>query len=82
MLMTAFTLLGIGYFLAFQTTQYAAVFASLVIMGLGAGIFKPIISGTIAKTTNEKTSSLGFGVFYWSINLGAFIFPFFYCTLA
>jgi dipeptide/tripeptide permease len=75
MLMTAFTLLGIGYLLASQTTEYAAVFISLVIMGFGAGFFKPIISGTIAKVTTEKTSSLGFGVFYWSINLGAFIFP-------
>ncbi|MBI2420094.1 MAG: MFS transporter, partial [Ignavibacteriales bacterium] len=25
--------------------------------------------------TNESNSTLGFGIFYWSINLGAFIFP-------
>jgi len=74
-LMVAFSLLGIGYFLASQTTDYAAVFIFLVIMGLGAGTFKPIISGTIAKVTNEHNSTLGFGIFYWSINLGAFIFP-------
>jgi POT family proton-dependent oligopeptide transporter len=73
----AFSLLGLGYFLTSQSTQYFAVFASLVVMGIGAGTFKPVISGTIAKLTNEENSSLGFGIYYWSINLGAFIFPMF-----
>lgn len=76
-LMVAFSLLGIGYFLTSQTTSYFAVFASLVIMGLGAGTFKPVISGTIARVTDERTNTLGFGIFYWSINLGAFLFPMF-----
>ncbi len=74
-LMVAFALLGAGYFLTSQTTEYSAVFFSLVVMGLGAGTFKPIISGTIAKITDERNSTLGFGIFYWSINFGAFLFP-------
>jgi dipeptide/tripeptide permease len=76
-LMVAFTLLGSGYFLTSQMTTYSAVFFGLVIMGIGAGTFKPVISGTIARLTNERTSTMGFGVFYWSINLGAFLFPMF-----
>jgi proton-dependent oligopeptide transporter, POT family len=76
-LLVAFGLLGTGYFLTSQMTGYAAVFGSLVIMGFGAGAFKPVISGTIAKVTNERTSTLGFGIFYWTINLGAFLFPMF-----
>ena len=71
----AFIFLGIGYFLTSQTTEYAMVFSSLIIMGLGAGAFKPMISGTIARETDESNSTLGFGIFYWSINLGAFLFP-------
>jgi len=71
----AFIFLGIGYFLTSQTTEYAMVFASLVIMGIGAGAFKPMISGTIARETDETNSTVGFGIFYWSINLGAFLFP-------
>ena len=55
--------------------RYFMVFASLLIMAVGAGFFKPVISGTIAKSTNEGNSGLGFGIFYWSINLGAFLFP-------
>ncbi len=74
-LMVAFALLGSGYFLTSQATSYGAVFAALVIMGFGAGAFKPLIMGTIAKITDESNSTLGFGIFYWSINLGAFLFP-------
>ena len=71
----AFIFLGTGYFLTSQTTEYAMVFASLIIMAIGAGAFKPMISGTIARATNESNSTLGFGIYYWSINLGAFLFP-------
>jgi len=74
-LIFAFIFLGLGYFLTSQTTEYAMVFASLIIMAIGAGAFKPMISGTIARETNESNSTLGFGIFYWSINLGAFLFP-------
>ena len=66
---------GLGYFLSGLFTDYAMVFVSLLLMVLGAGFFKPIISGTIARSTDESNSSMGFGIFYWSINLGAFIFP-------
>ena len=74
-LIFAFIFLGIGYFLTSRTTEYAMVFASLIIMAIGAGAFKPMISGTIARETNESNSTLGFGIYYWSINLGAFLFP-------
>ncbi|HDP68666.1 MAG TPA: MFS transporter [Candidatus Marinimicrobia bacterium] len=76
-LTVAFTLLGVGYLITSQMTSYAAVFLALCIMALGAGTFKPIISGTIARVTDKSNSSLGFGIFYWSINLGAFLFPMF-----
>lgn len=75
MLLVAFSLLTTGYFLAGHTSTYAAVFASLLVMATGSGLFKPIISGTIARTTNEENSGFGFGVYYWMINLGAFLAP-------
>ncbi len=75
MLMFAFTVMSLGYFFTGLVTSYALVFMSLLFMVLGAGCFKPIISGTIARSTNESNSTLGFGIFYWSINLGAFVFP-------
>jgi dipeptide/tripeptide permease len=74
-LIFAFLFLGLGYFLTSQMTDYPLVFASLVIMGIGAGAFKPMISGTISRITTKENSTLGFGIFYWSINFGAFLFP-------
>ncbi len=74
-LMFAFAIMSTGYFLTSLFTDYSLVFISLLMMVCGAGFFKPIISGTIARTTDERNSTLGFGIFYWAINLGAFIFP-------
>lgn len=75
MLLLAFSLLATGYFAAGRTSSYALVFLALLVMATGAGLFKPIISGTIARTTDERTSAVGFGIYYWMINLGAFLAP-------
>ena len=75
MLMAAFSFLAAGYFLTGNMTSYGTVFVSLLIMATGSGLFKPIISGTIARSTNESNSGFGFGVYYWMINLGAFLAP-------
>jgi dipeptide/tripeptide permease len=75
MLMVAFSLLCAGYFAAGQASTYGVVFLALLVMATGAGLFKPIISGTIARTTDESNSALGFGLYYWMINLGAFLAP-------
>ncbi len=74
-LMVAFGLLGIGYSLTSITSEFSSIFLSLIILAFGAGTFKPIISGTIAKVTDESNSGFAFGVFYWTINFGAFLFP-------
>ena len=75
MLLVAFSLLATGYFLTGQASAYALVFLALLVMATGSGLFKPIISGTIARTTDERTSAFGFGIYYWMINLGAFLAP-------
>ena len=71
----AFFTMSMGYWLAGFSTTYVTVFSSLILVALGAGFFKPMISGSIARVTDESNSSLGFGIYYWSINLGAFLFP-------
>lgn len=76
-LMFAFVVMSLGYFCTSISTSYFAIFLSLLLMVTGAGTFKPIISGTIARTTDQSNSALGFGIYYWSINLGAFLFPLF-----
>ncbi|MEI7897549.1 MAG: MFS transporter [bacterium] len=71
----SFFTMSLGYLFAGFSNTYVTVFSSLILVALGAGFFKPMISGTIARVTDASTSSLGFGVYYWSINLGAFLFP-------
>lgn len=75
MLMFAFSILTAGYFVAGNMTAYGAVFGALLVMATGAGLFKPIISGTLARTTTEENSGFGFGIYYWMINIGAFLAP-------
>src|SRR5512136_3087546 len=75
MLMVAFSFLAAGYFVTGHMTAYGAVFTSLLVMATGSGLFKPIISGTIARSTNESNSGFGFGIYYWMINVGAFLAP-------
>ncbi len=75
MLMIAFSLLTAGYYISGNVSQYGVVFSSLLLLATGAGLFKPIISGTLARTTNEENSGFGFGIYYWMINLGAFLAP-------
>ena len=75
MLLVAFSLLTAGYFATGYASTYALVFLSLLVMATGSGLFKPIISGTIARTTDESNSAFGFGIYYWMINMGAFLAP-------
>ncbi|MCX7797634.1 MAG: MFS transporter [Melioribacter sp.] len=74
-LMFSFITMSAGYFLTSLFTSYSLVFVSLIMIATGAGFFKPVISGTIARTTDKSNSTLAFGIYYWSINLGAFLFP-------
>lgn len=67
------------YFTAFlllpHFTSFGGVFLVFLYLALGAALFKPIISATIAKTTTEHTASIGFGIFYMMVNIGAFFGP-------
>ena len=75
-LISAFVTLSTGYFWMGSVTSYPAVFLTFFYVAIGAALFKPIISATIAKTTNESNSSIGFGIFYMIVNIGGLIGPF------
>jgi dipeptide/tripeptide permease len=45
------------------------------LVAVGHGMFKPVVISTVAKTTNETTGSLGFGIFYMMVNIGGFLGP-------
>lgn len=77
MFATAFILMSLGYAITSSVTSYPFVFAALILMTIGSGLFKPLVAGTISKNTTPENNSLGFGMYYWSVNLGAFLFPLF-----
>jgi dipeptide/tripeptide permease len=74
-LILSYIILSTGYLLMGYATTYASMFLAFLYLAVGAGLFKPVISATITKTTTEKTASIGFGIFYMIVNIGAFIGP-------
>lgn len=56
-------------------TTFTGVFLMYLYLAVGAALFKPVISATISKTTTDKTASIGFGIFYMMVNIGAFFGP-------
>ncbi len=77
MLIIAFVVYSLSYLLMGQARSYTAVYLTFLLVALGAALFKPIVSATVAKTTDETTSSIGFGIFYMIVNIGGFIGPVF-----
>lgn len=71
----AFIIYASAFILLPMFTSFVGVFVMYLYLALGAALFKPIISATIAKTTTPETSSIGFGIFYMMVNLGAFFGP-------
>lgn len=76
-LIISFSSMAVGYTLMGIAESYHVMFIAFFITAIGAALFKPVVSATIAKTTTDKTSSIGFGIFYMMVNIGAFIGPLF-----
>ncbi|MCF8304078.1 MAG: MFS transporter, partial [Bacteroidales bacterium] len=76
-LIVSYAILTVGYFLMSVVTSYGGMFVVFLFVAVGAALFKPVISATISKTTDDETSSIGFGFFYMMVNVGAFIGPIF-----
>lgn len=71
-LIVAFSLLTVGYFFLGVFHSKALVIFFLFIVLIGGSFIKPLITGTVAKTTNETNKARGFSLFYWVVNIGAF----------
>jgi proton-dependent oligopeptide transporter, POT family len=65
-----------GYFMVGYFSSYPMVFAAYIFLAFAGAMFKPVISGTVAKITTAETASVGFGIFYMMVNVGGFIGPF------
>ncbi|WP_262692897.1 MFS transporter [Kordiimonas aestuarii] len=64
-----------GYLLMAVFPSFWGFMAGAVVLAFGTGIFKPGIQGTIVKATNRQNSSIAWGVFYQTVNIGGFLGP-------
>lgn len=60
---------------------FATFFAACLLLGVGTALFKPALQGTLAQSMTKKNSSVGWGFFYWLVNVGGVIGPPFANTL-
>ena len=83
-LVVAFSLNALGYLLMANILGLAGdshglrfwlMMSAGCLVGTGTAIFKPPVQGMVAKELNEGNSGLGFGVFYWVVNIGGFFAP-------
>ncbi|MDR1556508.1 MAG: MFS transporter [Tannerellaceae bacterium] len=75
MLFLSFLIYASAFLLLPLFSSYTGVFLMYLYLAVGAALFKPIIQATVAKTTTADTSSIGFGIFYMIVNVGAFFGP-------
>ncbi|NJO70335.1 MAG: MFS transporter, partial [Bacteroidetes bacterium] len=57
------------------TKSFSGIALTMLSIGLAAGIFKPLISGTVRAVTDKSNKTLGFGIFYAMVNFGASVGP-------
>ncbi len=74
-LFLSFIIYASAFVLLPQLDTYIGVFIAYLYLAIGAALFKPVVSATIAKTTKDENSSIGFGIFYMMVNIGAFFGP-------
>lgn len=74
-LFVAFIIYTSAFILLPMFDTFTGVFIMYLYLAVGAALFKPVISATIAKTTTDETASIGFGIFYMMVNIGAFFGP-------
>lgn len=76
-LVVAFGILTFGYFFTsfVGEGQVVMLIVAFLLIGIGAGAFKPIISAGIAHITETEQRNLAYSIYYWMINLGAFCVP-------
>jgi len=54
-------------------SNYWGFFAGILVLATGTAFFKPSIQGSLAHNLAKENSSVGWGIFYWVVNVGAFI---------
>ena len=54
---------------------FSGIALTMLAIGLAAGIFKPLIAGTVRAVTDKSNKTVGFGIFYAMVNIGGSFGP-------
>ena len=65
----------LGYLTMAIFPTFNGFFAGAMLLATGTAIFKPGIQGTLVKSTNRGNSSMAWGIFYQTVNIGGFLGP-------
>jgi POT family proton-dependent oligopeptide transporter len=65
----------LAYLIMAWFRSYPGFFAGAMLLAVGTAIFKPGIQGTLIKATNRRNSSMAWGIFYQTVNIGGWIGP-------
>ncbi|MBI4508848.1 MAG: MFS transporter [Deltaproteobacteria bacterium] len=65
----------LGYLTMAFFPTFGGFFVGAALLATGTAIFKPGIQGTLVKVTNRKNSSIAWGIFYQTVNIGGFLGP-------
>lgn len=61
---------------ALARSNYWTLFISIMTLATGTAFFKPALQGSLAQNLTKANSSVGWGIFYWVVNIGGLIGPF------
>lgn len=64
-----------GYLVMAFFPTYSGFFCGAVLLAAGTAVFKPGIQGTLVKATSRENSSMAWGIFYQTVNIGGFLGP-------
>ncbi|MBW2732663.1 MAG: MFS transporter [Deltaproteobacteria bacterium] len=62
-----------GYLMMAYLHSYMGFFAGVLLLATGTAFFKPSLQGSLAQSLDKDNASLGWGVFYWVVNIGSVI---------
>ena len=71
-LMLAFGLLTVGYGTLGVFHTLGPVLVGLALIVLGGAFVKPVITGTVSKTSDSANRARAFSIFYMVVNIGSF----------
>lgn len=64
-----------GYLLMAWLPTYNGFFLGAMFLAVGTAVFKPGIQGTLIRSSTRRNSSMAWGIFYQTVNIGGWIGP-------